>query len=258
MPSGPAGLHPAQPLPQVRLVDAAERREPARGVAVHRRVADGGLAAIRCRQQDRVAQVREHPDRRRAHARLDVLQRDVVLVPVELAADRVLERRDVAARARGSTSITWNTAPIERAIASAAARVTLPEFSVGWYAHASNRFVAAAAGFSCATACAQRRESRQVRREPAAAELLEREPDRERRPAPHTPRSRRRPTATRRSPARRSCAGSPTGRARPRARTPPRAIAWRSSHDQRAASPAPPACARGHTNGRSITCASAS
>ena len=128
-PTGPLVSIQRSHCAQVRLVDAAERREPTRGVAVHRRVADRGLGAVRRGQQHRVAQVGEHPDRRRAHARLDVLQRDVVGLPRSACGrSRARATRCTACtagrrRARG----TRRRSP--RATCSAALRVTSPEFS---------------------------------------------------------------------------------------------------------------------------------
>ena len=125
------GLHPLQPVAQERLVDAAERCEPAGGVAVHRRVADRGLGAIRRREQHGAAQVREHPDRRRSHARLNVLQREVVVLPRQLAADRLLERGDVRLVLRVDVDDVKLGADGFRDRFGRALRVTGPEFSVG-------------------------------------------------------------------------------------------------------------------------------
>ena len=87
--AGRAGrFHPLEPIEQERLVDAGDRREAAARVAVHRGVADGRLAAIARREQQRAAQIGQQPDARAAGAGLDVLQRDVVVLPGQLAADR--------------------------------------------------------------------------------------------------------------------------------------------------------------------------
>ena len=95
---GALGFEPAKPLSQERFVDAGDRAQAAAGVAVHRRVADCRLGAIAGREQQCAPHVGQHPHARAARTSLDVLQRDVVLIPGEgtpdCAADQMLVRID--------------------------------------------------------------------------------------------------------------------------------------------------------------------
>jgi hypothetical protein len=106
-PGEPVGFHPAQPRSQVWLVDPAERREATRGIAIHRRVTDRGLRAVRGREQHRTAQVREHPDRGRTHgagcSAADVVGRPRRLTPI------AVERCDAPCTACRRRS--WNSEP---------------------------------------------------------------------------------------------------------------------------------------------------
>ena len=91
----PGRFHPLEPIEQKRLVDAGDRREAAARVAVHRGVADGRLAAVAGREQQRAAKIGQQPNARPAGTGLDVLQRHIVVLPVKLAADRVRDGFDV-------------------------------------------------------------------------------------------------------------------------------------------------------------------
>ena len=81
-------LQPLEPPPQIGLVDAGDRGEATGGVAIHRRIADSRLGAVACGDEQRPADVRQHPHPRRPGPRLDVLQGDVVGPPVEWTAHR--------------------------------------------------------------------------------------------------------------------------------------------------------------------------
>src|SRR5437773_7981510 len=78
-------LHPAEPLTKKCFVDSGDGTEPAARVAVHRGVADSGFAAVAGGKQQGVADVREHPDARRADARLNVLKREIIAFPIKLS-----------------------------------------------------------------------------------------------------------------------------------------------------------------------------
>ena len=88
-------LHPAEPLAEEGLVDSRDRAEPAAGVAVHRGIADGRFAAIAGGEQQRFAQIRQHPDAGRPNPGLDVLQRDVVALPGQFATFGLGDHGDV-------------------------------------------------------------------------------------------------------------------------------------------------------------------
>ena len=83
---------PAGELPDQRLRHVLDRREPAGGVAVERRVADGDLALVAGRQQQVPVLVGQPHEQRAAHAGLQVLRRDAG--ELDRAVVRVDHRRD--------------------------------------------------------------------------------------------------------------------------------------------------------------------
>ena len=76
-------------MPQERFVDTCNWRKSAARVAVHRRVADGRFRPVAGCQQQGATDVGEHPDAWAAGSGLYVLQRQVVGIPTQFAADRV-------------------------------------------------------------------------------------------------------------------------------------------------------------------------
>ena len=158
---GASGAPPAGPVVSIqrshlstKLLSTPEMGASAAArVAVHGRVADRGLRAVARRDEHLVRLVRQRPDRWFAHPGLEVLEREVVLLPGELAAQRRLraaryadEHLDVEEMVPG---------PEGRGDLSAAPRVTAPLFSVGWYAQVSA---------SCSTNRARRCRARGVPR----------------------------------------------------------------------------------------------
>ena len=92
----PAAFEPEEPAAEVGLVDAGNRGDAAGGVAIHRGVANGSLGPVAGGDEQCAADVGEHPDARGANPGLDVLERDVVMLPIQRPSHRRRHDLDVA------------------------------------------------------------------------------------------------------------------------------------------------------------------
>ena len=95
-PSAPSVSSQRSQSKQKRLVDAGDRAQTAAGIAVHRGIAHGRLAAVAGREQQGVLHVGQQPHARRTDPGLDVLEGNVVGLPGERSAKYLLDAGNVA------------------------------------------------------------------------------------------------------------------------------------------------------------------
>ena len=100
-PDGPLVSSQRSQSKQKRLVDAGDRAQAAAGVAVHRGIAHGRLAAVAGREEQGVLHVGQQPHARPADPGLDVLQGNVVGLPGERSAKYLLDAAKRSPRPAG-------------------------------------------------------------------------------------------------------------------------------------------------------------